>query len=80
MTDSEKDKYKTDDEKTHILLDIWEEICGKRIGPNDDFFSFGMDSITLTRFNERILEITDKDIDTSDFFYCTKISDIADLI
>lgn len=66
--------------KIKLLLDIWEEICGCSIDPKENYFTYGMDSILLSRFNEKILSITDKEISVADLFYCSTIEEIAEII
>ncbi len=76
----DKNQYEENTDKVGKLLDIWEEICGVRIDPDENFFTTGVDSIALNRFNVRISEISDKDISVTDLFYYTTIAEIAEII
>lgn len=66
--------------KINLLLDIWENITGTQIGPDDNFFAYGTDSVTLARFTEEIMEKTEAEINASDLFYYTTIAEIAQSI
>ena len=63
-----------------MLIEIWEDINGVCIDPDESFFSFGMDSLMLSRFVEKISERIGTTLNVSDLFYCTTMKDIADLI
>lgn len=82
---SKKTKVKSDISKSknevlELLIEIWEDINGVCIDPDESFFSFGMDSLMLSRFVDKISERIGTTLNVSDLFYCTTMKDIADLI
>ena len=76
----EKDSSVDSEEKLNLLIDIWEVVTGIRVNPEDDFYTFGTSSVTLTQFVMKIEEKTGKKINVSDLFYCTTLGDLVKLI
>ncbi|HXO22130.1 MAG TPA: phosphopantetheine-binding protein, partial [Thermoanaerobaculia bacterium] len=49
-------------ESERQVLDLWEEILGRRLGVHDDFFDHGGHSLHATQFVARLKALTGRDL------------------
>lgn len=60
-----------------MLLEVWKEVLGVKVGPGDDFFDFGGDSIASVQVMYRISEQIGTEIPPTAIYAHPTIEDLA---
>ncbi len=72
---------KTDTNPQAIILAVWRDMFGDpAIGPDDDFFELGGDSLFAVRIATRLSEVLDAEIPAAAMFEGRTVAGVADLL
>ncbi|ANZ40556.1 hypothetical protein BBK82_35690 [Lentzea guizhouensis] len=64
----------------HILALIWRDVLGRTVGPHDDFFAVGGDSMAAMRVVARIREAFGADVPADALFQFPTVAELADAV